>query len=393
MSTAPQQRAHVSTSTQLFLTYGTLALGMGFVPALLTTFQNRYDLSGPAMANVQNVKDVGLILAALIAPLTIRRLGLHGTQTVAVAMAMLGCLSYLAIETYGGVLIGAAMHGGAFSLGSIAIVSRMNKQPARYRRISALLATFGLASVVTPVAVATLVVNSRYGITFALYLAVLVLVSIPLLKRDRLSRSLTADVSPLGAISSAGTKNVRQLRYYLGMFAVIMAAETIVVSWLTSLMQFQYGASLQRASAALALLWLVHTASRATADYAATRFSPSRVLAAGAGLAGVGVTLMLVVDGRLVLLGVVVFALGSAPLIPIYQGSLLTSLPETAHAKVNSALGITAAAATTVALAGTGVLLDLEVRAPFILAALVLVFLCVQLSAHVRKMATPSSVE
>jgi MFS family permease len=102
---------------------------------------------------------------------------------------------------------------------------------------------------------------------------------------------------------------------------------------------------------------------------------------------------MLVVDGRLVLLGVVVFALGSAPLIPIYQGSLLTSLPETAHAKVNSALGITAAAATTVALAGTGVLLDLEVRAPFILAALVLVFLCVQLSAHVRKMATPSSVE
>jgi hypothetical protein len=63
--------------------------------------------------------------------------------------------------------------------------------------------------------------------------------------------------------------------------------------------------------------------------------------------------------------GVVVFAIGIAPLIPVYQGWTLTRTPNRLHGSMNAALGIGAALVTTFMVWVSGLAIDLNVRLPF----------------------------
>ncbi|MGL5811671.1 MAG: MFS transporter [Nocardioides sp.] len=371
--------------TQLFVNYGFLAFGMGLVPALLTTFRSTYELSGSATANIQNSKDIGLVVAALACPPIMRKLGLGGAQQLAIGAALAGCAAYAAWPSYMGVLAGAFFHGAAFSLGSVAIVTRMFLMPTRYRKIAALLATFGVASMLAPIMVGWLVpLTAGYSVVYLVFAAIL-LGALTLL--SRIGDSPPAPVVDY-TVSARGT--AKRLRSRLAMFGVIASAETIVVGWITSLMQYEYATSLVVATNALALLWIVHTLSRAVGDIVAARISQTRTIAWGAAISFVGVLLMIGGTASLAYVGVALFAIGVAPLVPIYQGMVLSEVPDSEHGVTNSALGMTAALSTTVVVWVTGILLDLETRLPFVIAAAVFAFLSLAHFRYRNKSTMPS---
>jgi MFS family permease len=70
--------------------------------------------------------------------------------------------------------------------------------------------------------------------------------------------------------------------------------------------------------------------------------------------------------------GAVVFAIGIAPLIPVYQGWTLTRTPSRLHGSMNAALGIGAALVTTFMVWVTGLAIDLNIRLPFAISVLLM---------------------
>ncbi|GHH84819.1 hypothetical protein GCM10018793_50460 [Streptomyces sulfonofaciens] len=362
----PASAGYALTTTYLFLVYGTLALGMGLVPALVTTFRKDYGLSGGQLANVQNLKDLGLIAAMFAGPVLLRRLGVARMTTLAVLVGLAGCAALITAQNYAGVLAGAFLHGATFSLGALATVSYLYRLPKRYHRISALYATFGVASFTAPSMVGVLVSDGGdYRAVYAIFAAALaVLVGAGAL----LARS-TGTAAGEAAEEAVQPRLTRALLVGwlpdIAVYAALMAAETVVVSWVTSLGQYHYGLTLSDASFLLALLWVAYTPARAVGDLLVKRMSVTSVVLLGVLLVIVGDVLICAGSVVVAYVGVVVFAFGTAPLVPVYQGWMLGRTPAEQHGPLNASLGVGSAVLTTLMVWLTGLTVDIDTRLPF----------------------------
>ncbi|SEP08290.1 MFS transporter [Actinacidiphila rubida] len=366
----PTSSGHALTSTYLFLVYGVLALGMGLVPALVTTFREDYSLSGGQLANVQNLKDLGLITAMFTGPVLLRGIGVARMTTLAVLVGLAGCAVLIAAQDYAGVLAGAFLHGATFSLGASATVSYLYQLPPRYHRISALYATFGVASFVAPSMVGVLVpASGDYRSVYAIFAAALaVLVAAGTL----LNRRAGAASAPDAGHAAQPRLTRVMLRGWLpdiAVYATLMAAETVVVSWVTSLGQYRYGLTLSDASLLLALLWVAYTPARAAGDLLVRRMNVATVVLLGVLLCVAGDLLVCAGSVQVAYVGVVVFALGAAPLVPVYQGWMLGRTPAGQHGPLNASLGVGSAALTTLMVWLTGLTVDIDTRLPFAVSA------------------------
>ncbi|HEY5837256.1 MFS transporter [Streptomyces sp.] len=356
----------------LFTVYATLALGMGLVPALLASFRAAYGLSGTQLANIQNVKDLGLIVAMAAGPFVIRRAGTTATVMLALLTGLAGCAAFVSRPAYGAVLVGATLHGAAFSLGSLAAVTHLFRLPERYRHISAMFATFGLASFGAPALVA---LSSAYGGGYrAIHLAFAGALVLLLAATAGLRRADGRTVAPPDRTPGTGLSR-SVLRAWLPgtvVFTMIMAGETIVVSWITLLGADRYGMTLGEASALLATLWAVHTPARALGDILIRRLTAQVVVVSGALLSAGAVALLCLGGGALAYVGVVLFAAGVGPLVPVCQGRVLSRVPPALHGTCNASLGIAAAAGTTLMIWLTGLTIDADTRLPFVTATVLM---------------------
>jgi fucose permease len=361
---------HALTAAYLFLVYGCLALGMGLVPALITTFGKDYELSGGQLANVQNLKDVGLITAMFAGPILLRWLGGARVTTLAMLVGLTGCIVLITAQSFAGSLVGAFLHGATFSLGSLATVSHLYRLPKRYHRISALYATFGVASFVAPAIVGILVsADGDYRAVYAIFAAAL---TVLVAAGTVLNRSI-------GDSTIQDTGKASQLRLTQAMlgvwlpdiavYATLMAGETVVVSWVTSLGQYRYGLSLADASFLLALLWAAYTLARSVGDLLVKHMSVATVILLGVLLVISGDILICAGSVAMAYVGVVVFAFGAAPLVPVYQGWMLSRTPVEQHGPLNASLGVGSAALTTLMVWLTGLAVDVDARLPFAVSA------------------------
>lgn len=367
---APSATVQTMTGVYLFLVHGVVALGMGLVPALVTTFRTDYGLTGGQIANVQNVKDLGVITAMFAGPVVLRRIGVASMTALAVLTALAGCVVLITARNHPGVLAGAFLHGAAFSLGAMATVSYLFRLPRRYHRISALYAMFGVANFVAPFLVGLLVSrDGDYRAVYAVFAAALtVLVASGMVLRRSAGPAALRDPDP----SAQPRLTLERLRAWfpdIAVYAALMAGETIVVAWLTSLGQYRYGLTLSEASFLLALLWVTHTVARLAGDLLVRHLSVPAVVLGGVTLIIVGDVLLCAGSLTLAYLGVVVFAVGAAPLVPVHQGWALSRTPVRQHGSLNASLGVGSAALTTAMVWLTGLAVDLDTRGPFLLSA------------------------
>lgn len=344
---------------------------MGLIPALITTFGKDYDLSGGQLANVQNLKDVGLITAMFGGPILLRRLAVARVTTLAISVGLTGCIVLMIADSFAGILAGAFLHGATFSLGSLAAVSHLYRLPRRYHRISAVYATFGVASFVAPIMVGVLVpADGSYRAVYAIFAGALVILGAAgLLLNQAASESATQQT--IGKVTQP-----RLTRAVLGgwlpdiaVYAALMASETIVVSWVTSLGQYRYGLSFADASFLLALLWVAYTLARAAGDLLVKHMTIVTVVLLGIVLVISGDILISAGSTVLAYVGVVIFACGSAPLVPVYQDWVLTRNPVEQHGPLNASLGVGSASLTTLMVWLTGLTVDVDARLPFVVAA------------------------
>ncbi|WP_327425536.1 MFS transporter (plasmid) [Streptomyces sp. NBC_01527] len=358
------------TSVYLFLAHGVLALGMGLVPALVTTFRSDYELSGGQIANVQNLKDVGLITAMLAGPAVLRRIGVAAMTMLALLVGLSGCAVLITAQSLPGLLGGVFLHGAAFSFGCLATVSYLFRLSKRYHRISALYATFGVANFVAPFMVGLLVpVDGDYRAVYAIFAAALAaLVAAGMV----LNRSVDAAAVRDADRSSQHRLTLERLRAWLpdlSVYATLMAGETIVVSWVTTLGQYRYGLTLSEASILLALLWAAHTSARLAGDFLVKHMSVAAVVLSGVLLVIIGDVLLCVGSVTTAYVGVLVFAVGAAPLVPLHQGWTLSRTPVQQHGPLNASLGVGSAALTTAMVWLTGLTVDIDTRIPFVVSA------------------------
>ncbi|MFC5204876.1 MFS transporter [Streptomyces kaempferi] len=358
------------TSVHLFLAHGVLALGMGLVPALVTTFRSDYALSSGQIANIQNLKDAGLITAMFAGPAVLRRIGVAATTLLALLVGLSGCAVLVIAQSLPGVMAGAFLHGAAFSFGCLATVSHLFRLPKRYHRISALYATFGVANFVAPFTVGLLVPDDGdYRAIYAIFAAALVVLVV-------MGTVLNGSVDTTAVVSTDRSGQPRltldRLRTWLPditVYATLMAAETVVVCWVTTLGQYHYGLSLSEASVLLALLWVAHTSARLAGDLLTGHMSVPAVVLCGALLAVIGDVLLCAGSVTLVYVGVLVFAVGVAPLVPLHQGWTLSRTPVRQHGPLNASLGAGSATVTTAMVWLTGITVDIDTRVPFLVSA------------------------
>ena len=366
------------TLAHLFATSGALALGLALVPALATTFRSAYGLSGAEVANLHNLKDAGAILLVLVGPAILHRMGLSAALATSVATGLAGCGAFLLVPGKGGLLLGTFLHGAAYSLGMLTIVTMLFRLPQEYQRISALFATYGIASFLAPAAVALLATPARgHGPVYALYALLLALI---LVAGVLLAWEQGPDRGDAAGRGAARWLTRAQLRFWapdLAAYAALMATETIVVAWITFQAQYAYGASVAAASALLSTLWVVHTVVRVGGDVLARRLSPRRVVLWGSLVAICGIVVACLGSMLLAYTGVVIFAVGMAALLPVYQGWVLSRVPGQVHSPMNATLCIVGTLGLTILVWLTGISVDVDTRLPF--AASVLLMLLVVL--------------
>ncbi len=374
----------------LFLASTVLSFAMGLVPALTTSFRAIHNLSGQQIANLHNLKDIGLMVAVLGGPRLVSRVGVTMTLHTAIGIALAGCAVFLGANSFVGLMVGAFLHGAAFSIAGLAIVTYLFRLPVEYQRISALFSTFGIASFIAPAGVTVLTrATGGYGAVYAAYALLLVLLALTgLLVASQ--QGPQAD-RHLG-VASAPQLSLAQLRRWLPelmTYSAIMAAETVVVSWITSLAQYRYGASLAAASLLLGTLWAVHTPVRAAGDHLVRALSHQRVISIGIPVAAAGTTIACLGSMPLAYVGIVVFACGIAPLVPVYQGWVLSRIPIDLQPPMSASLSLGATIATTLTIWITGLAMDVDVRLPFVAAVLLMVWVGFRV-VRLEPTATPS---
>lgn len=365
----------------LFASSGVLALGLALVPALATTFRSAHGLSGGQVANLHNLKDLGAIVLVLAGPAILHRIGLAAALNAAVVTGLAGCGAFLVVPGMVGLLLGTFLHGAAYSLGMMAIVTMLFRLPVAYQRISAMFAAYGIASFLAPASVALLATPARgYAPVYILYVLVLVPILVAGVLLGRAQGPRGDDGANAG---SARFLTKAQLRFWapdLAAYSALMATETIVVAWITSLAQYTYAASVAAASALLSTLWIVHTAVRAWGDVLARWLSPRRVVLVGSVVAICGTTVACLGNMTLAYTGMVIFAVGMAALLPVYQGWVLSQVPSHVHPPMNAALSIGGTLSLTILVWLTGLAVDVNTRLPFAVAVVLLLLVVVRVA-------------
>ncbi|RKE22083.1 sugar MFS transporter [Streptomyces sp. TLI_171] len=380
VETSGDSGAPMAAVLRLGAVFGFLSVGMGLAPALATAWSAVFALDGGSVANIHNLKDLGLIAAMVAGPVVLRRYGPERAMRGAVVTALAGCAAAFACRSYVGVLAAVFLHGAAFSLGSSAAVLALFRLPPEFRRLAALTATFGLAGILAPAAVGMLMrTPDAYSLVYAGYAVPLGALYIWLCA---VRRSVGGGQSETAAgrvdHGSGGMGRVAVVRVIriwapeLVVYALILGGETVVVSWVTAIGQWRYGYTLAHATALLSLLWAVHTAARACGDVLARSLPVPRLLVIGCVVAVLGIVGLCSGEGVLVHGGVVVFAVGIAPLNPLHQGWVLARASDDERAVLNSGLGVMAAAATTALVWLTGLAVDRDNRLPFVVAVILL---------------------
>jgi predicted MFS family arabinose efflux permease len=252
----------------------------------------------------------------------------------------------------------------------LATLAHLYRLPKRYHRISALYATFGVASFVAPAIVGVLVsADGDYRVVYAVFAAALaVLVAAGTVLNRSVGDSTILDT---GRAPQPRLTRVMLVGWLpdIAVYATLMAGETVVVSWVTSLGQYRYGLSLAGASFLLALLWAAYTLARAVGDLLVKHLSLATVMLLGVLLVISGDILICAGPVVMVYVGVVVFACGAAPLVPVYQGWMLSRASVEEHGPLNASLGVGSAALTTLMVWLTGLALDVDARLPFAVSA------------------------
>jgi len=365
----------------LFASSGVLAFGLALVPALATTFRSIHGLSGGQVGNLHNLKDLGAIVLVLAGATILHRIGLVAALNSAVVAGLAGCGALLVVPGMVGLLLGMFLHGAAFSLGMMTIVTMLFRLPVAYQRISAVFATYGVASFLAPAAVALLATPARgYAPVYILYAVVLVLI---LVAGVLLGWAQGPRRNDGASAESARFLSKAQLRFWapdLAAYSALMAAETIVEVWITSLAQYTYAASMAAASVLLSTLWIIHTGVRAWGDVLARWLSPRRVVLVGSVVGTCGTTIACMGNMTLAYIGMAIFAIGVAALIPVYQGWMLSQVPSHVHPPMNAALCIGGTISVTTMVWLTGLAVDVDTRLPFAIAVALILLVVVRVA-------------
>jgi hypothetical protein len=333
------------------------------------------------VGNLHNLKDLGAIVLVLAGAAILHRIGPVAALNAAVVTGLAGCGAFLVVPGMVGLLLGTFLHGAAFSLGMMTIVTMLFRLPAAYQRISAMFATYGVASFLAPASVALLATPARgYAPVYILYALVLV----PILVAGVLLGWAQGPRRDDGASAeSARFLTKAQLRFWaphLAAYSALMAAETIVEVWITSLAQYTYAASMAAASLLLSTLWIVHTGVRAWGDVLARWLSPRRVVLVGSVVGICGTTIACLGNMTLAYTGMVIFAIGVAALVPVYQGWVLSQVPSHVHPPMNAALCIGGTISVTTTVWLTGLAVDVDTRLPFAVAVVLMLLVVVRVA-------------
>lgn len=276
------------------------------------------------MGFVSMIISGGTIVSSLLSEVMTKKIGTKYVTVISVALTAGALLGFSFSEEFWMLCVFAVPYG----LGAGAIDALLNNYVALHytsRHMSWLHCFWGVGTIISPYIMSYALTKSYWGdgyrtVSYIQFAIAAVLAATLFVWKANAKKEDTGSGKLLGLSGALKIKGV--LFVLIGFFAYC-AAESTAMLWASSFFVEIRGYTEEQAAAFASMFFIGMTVGRFLSGFISNRAGDRNMIRFGAGIAAVGIALMLVPAGVTSLIGFTVFGLGCAPIYP----SIIHSTP------------------------------------------------------------------
>ena len=302
----------------IYLAFVSLGLPDSLLGAAWPTLYEEMGVPISYMGIITMIISVGTIISSLLTDRLVAKLGTRAVTSVSIFLTAISLFGFsLSGEFYQLCLLGIP-----YGLGAGAIDASLNNYVALHynsRHMSWLHCFWGVGTIISPYVMSFALTRSGWQTGYRVIsciqcvILVIVILSLPLWKKNQQKETTETKVEPIGLASALKIKGV--LPVIIG-FLAYCALESTATLWSSSYFEGVFGSSKDEAAALGSLVFIGITVGRFAAGFITEKLGDSRMIRIGAALAGVGIVLTAIPFKAVAILGFVILGLGCAPIYP-----------------------------------------------------------------------------
>lgn len=306
----------------IYLAFISLGLPDSLLGSAWPTIYREFGVPVSYMGIISMIISIGTVISSLQSDRLTRRFGAGKVTAVSVTMTAVALLGFSVSNSMWMLCLWAIPYG----LGAGSVDAALNNYVAVHyasRHMSWLHCMWGLGAVIGPYAI-SFALTGGYGWhggyrivgIFQIVLSVILLLSLPLWRKQTGSEEKSADVQtkPLTIKEIFKLTGAKEI---LVMFFCYCAVEQTTMQWASTYLNSQRGIDAKTAAGYASLFFIGITAGRAVSGFLTIKFSDAQMIRLGQCLILLGiVSLFLPVGNFAALAGLIIIGLGCAPIYP-----------------------------------------------------------------------------
>lgn len=306
--------------TIIYIVYAGVGLPNGILSSAWPTMHKELGAALSGAGTVSMIMSGFTILASLVSPPIIRRIGSKNAAALSIGLTCAGLFGFSVCPGFGAVCLFAVPYG--LGAGGIDVV--FNDYLARNyasRHLAWMHCMWGLGASIGPYIVSWALVNGGWRMGYRsialiqLVLVILLFLSSPLWKKDSLHPTQGSG-EPVRSYARDTLKTPGALTVIV-MFFCYCAAEKTASLWCGSFFVYSRGFSEEEAAALVSLFYIGMTAGRALSGFISYKLNDRQMVRTGSAVLAAGSLLLIVPAGHTAsLIGFFMIGLGCAPIYP-----------------------------------------------------------------------------
>lgn len=302
----------------IYLAFVSLGLPDSLLGAAWPTIYAEMNVPISYMGIITMIISAGTIVSSLLTDRLVAKLGTRVITSISIFLTAISLLGF----SLSGEFYQLCLWGIPYGLGAGAIDASLNNYVALHynsKHMSWLHCFWGVGTIVSPYVMSFTLTRSGwqtgYRVISCIQCAILVIVllSLPLWKKNQQKEKEEIKVKPIGLASAVKIKGV--LPVIVG-FLAYCALESTATIWSSSYFEGVFSSSKDEAAALGSLVFIGITVGRFAAGFITEKLGDSRMIRIGAALAGVGILLAALPFKAVAICGFVILGLGCAPIYP-----------------------------------------------------------------------------
>lgn len=309
----------------IYLAFISLGLPDSLLGAAWPTIYQEFQIPLSYMGYVSMIISAGTILSSLLCDRVVAKFGTRTVTAVSIILTSVALFGF----SISGSFLALCLWGIPYGFGAGAIDASLNNYVALHynsRHMSWLHCFWGVGTIISPYVMSYSLTKSSWTQGYLtvsviqMIIAVIVLISFPLWKRNKEGKESEPEVKPIGL---KGVMKIKGAPEVLLGFLAYCAAECTAMLWASSYFEGVFGVSKTDSAALGSLFFIGMTVGRFVAGFISEKLGDKRMIRIGSLIALVGIALTALPFKTVAILGFILLGLGCAPIYP----SIIHSTP------------------------------------------------------------------